>query len=427
MRNLDRRVGRRGLRPIGRVVLAGAVAAAVVMALAAPSMASAGTIGPSHPSTGWAGKTFTAGATPSPAACTSVTCDYFTLDVAVPSSYWATHTGHATVSICWGDASDNFALYVSRAGGSAQSSSTSEAVSITDPSGSYSVTVVPKLVTASGYSGAASFSAATKPQPNPTGGGGSGSSGSGSGSGGSGGGSGSGGSGGGSGSGGSGGGASGGGSGSGGSGGGGGTGRSGGGASGGGSGSTNVPIPITYHPGPTVVGGSSSQGGLFPVPSAGIFHYTGPYHFTPPFTFGGKGKLHPVSSKAQRPAPQPQANSANNPGGTTSVSKGNQPARPARIVAAPASSSPGTIPSIVWILIPVVLIIIAAAGAVSMEPARVSRGRPGQASPPRSSDRPVVMVPPGPLVLLGFAVRRLARAVLNVAGNLFGGAEERSS
>ena len=42
-------------------------------------------------------------------------------------------------------------------------------------------------------------------------------------------------------------------------------------------------------------------------------------------------------------------------------------------------------------------------------------------------DRPVVMVPPGPLVLLGFAVRRLARAVLNVAGNLFGGAEERSS
>ena len=404
MRNLDRGVGRRGPRPIGRVVLAGAVAAAVVMALAAPSMASAGTIGPSHPSTGWAGKTFTAGATPSPAACTSVTCDYFTLDVAVPSSYWATHTGHATVSISWGDASDNFDLYVSRAGGSAQSSSTSEAVSMTDPSGSYTVTVVPKLVTASGYSGAASFSAATKPQPNPTGGGGSGSGGSGSGSGGSGGGSGSGGSGGGSGS-----------------------GGSGGGASGGGSGSTNVPIPITYHPGPTVVGGSSSQGGLFPVPSAGIFHYTGPYHFTPPFTFGGKGKLHPVSSKAQRPAPQPQANSANNPGGTTSVSKGNQPARPARIVAAPASSSPGTIPSIVWILIPVVLIIIAAAGAVIMEPDRVSQGRPGQASPPRSSDRPVVMVPPGPLVLLGFAVRRLARAVLNVAGNLFGGAEERSS
>ena len=95
--------------------------------------------------------------------------------------------------------------------------------------------------------------------------------------------------------------------------------------------------------------------------------------------------------------------------------------------AAPASSSPGTIPSIVWILIPVVLIIIAAAGAVIMEPDRVSQGRPGQPSPPRSSDRPVVMVPPGPLVLLGFAVRRLARAVLNVAGNLFGGAEERSS
>jgi hypothetical protein len=39
----------------------------------------------------------------------------------------------------------------------------------------------------------------------------------------------------------------------------------------------------------------------------------------------------------------------------------------------------------------------------------------------------VVMVPPGPLVLLGFAVRRLVRAVLNVAGNLFRGAEERSS
>jgi hypothetical protein len=97
------------------------------------------------------------------------------------------------------------------------------------------------------------------------------------------------------------------------------------------------------------------------------------------------------------------------------------------VVAAPSASSPATIPSIVWILIPAVLIVIAAAGAVIMEPDRSAEGARGQASPTASADRPVIMVPSGPLVVLGFAVRRVARAVLNVAGNLFGGAEEHTS
>jgi len=391
---------------IGRIILTGVVAASMSVALALPGWASSGSIGPSNSSTSWSGKTFTAGATPSPAACTSVTCDYFTLSVAVPSSYWTDHDGHATVSIHWGSSSDNFDLYVSRAGSSASSSSTSEAVSITDPSGTYTVTVVPKLVTASGYSGSASFSAVSKPQPKPTGGG----------SGGGGGGSGSGGSGRGSGGGKAGGGKTGRSSGSGGAGRAGGT----GGGIGGGGATGQGPGIFPYQPGPSVAGGYS-PGGLYPVPASGVFHYGGPYHFAPPFSFGGPGGLHPVSRPSQQHSATGHINPAN-PGGTVNVpDKPRGQGRAARIQAAPASSHPARIPDFVWVLIPAVLILLAGAGAVVFEPEERKTAPNEEGAAARTADRPVILIPPGPLVLLGFGIRRVARAVMNVAGGLFGG------
>ena len=155
-------------------VLATAVVVALMLGLATAGYAaspSSGSIGPSDPSDGWAGKVFALGSTPLPGLCNHDTCDYYDLTVAVSSGYWNDHTGSASVSISWGSATDNFDLYVYKAGQLVKSStqvvSTSEGVTLSGPSGGYQVLVVPVLVTDSGYSGSARFSSQKKPPPPP--------------------------------------------------------------------------------------------------------------------------------------------------------------------------------------------------------------------------------------------------------------------
>lgn len=176
-------------------VLVTAAAAAVVLAIGGIGQAASprsGSIGPSDPSDGWAGKHFALGSVPLPGLCNQETCDYFDLTVAVSSEYWDSHTGSASISISWPSSTDNFDLYVFRGGkllkSSTQPLSNSEAVSLSSPSGGYEVRVVPVLVTDSGYSGFAKFASKKKPPPppppSPPGGGGGGGGGNGGGSGG---------------------------------------------------------------------------------------------------------------------------------------------------------------------------------------------------------------------------------------------------
>jgi len=147
---------------------------AVVLGMAGVGQAaspSSGAIGPSDPTDSWAGKFFALASTPSPKLCNKDACDYFDLSVGVSPSYWNDHTGTASVAISWKDSADNFDLYVYKGDQLVKSStqllSTSEAVSISKPSGAYQVLVVPVLVTNSGYSGSAKFSSQTKPKPPP--------------------------------------------------------------------------------------------------------------------------------------------------------------------------------------------------------------------------------------------------------------------
>lgn len=152
------------------------VAFAFVLTLGAASAASAaspasGTVSDSSRSVSWQGASYVAGTVPSAAACTASLCDHYSLNVSVASSYWDSHSGSVTVAISWPDASDNFDLYVSGHGGtrsSARSGTRTEAVTLTEPYGTYSVTVVPALVTSSGYSGSATLSAVATPPPTTT-------------------------------------------------------------------------------------------------------------------------------------------------------------------------------------------------------------------------------------------------------------------
>src|SRR5436190_1281932 len=150
-----------------RQVFAALAAGAIVVAFAATGNAaspSSGSVGPSSHSTSWTGQSYAAGTTPGPAACTptDTLCDHYSLSVNADASYWKTHKGSVSISIGWGDGSNNFDLYVysggSQVGASARSSGTSEGVSISNPVRTYQVVVVPKKVLNSGYSGHASFS-----------------------------------------------------------------------------------------------------------------------------------------------------------------------------------------------------------------------------------------------------------------------------
>ncbi|HEV8421356.1 MAG TPA: hypothetical protein VGR13_08385 [Actinomycetota bacterium] len=157
-----------------RRALVTAAAAAVILGTAGVGHAASppsGSIGPSDPSDSWAGKHFALGSVPLPGLCNQETCDYFDLTVSVPAGYWDSHTGRASISIGWPSSSDNFDLYVYKGGkllkSSTQALSTSEAVSLSNPGGTYEVRVVPVLVTDSGYSGSAKFSSEKKPPPPP--------------------------------------------------------------------------------------------------------------------------------------------------------------------------------------------------------------------------------------------------------------------
>jgi len=118
---------------------AAAAIAALVLGWAAPVFAaspSGGTVGPSHRSSSWDGKVFIAGSTPGPGVCPppdKVLCDHYALKVDVSQGYWNDHTGSVKVAISWSSSSNNFDLYVYRAGrqvaASASRSGRSEAVS----------------------------------------------------------------------------------------------------------------------------------------------------------------------------------------------------------------------------------------------------------------------------------------------------------
>ncbi|MGH3715072.1 MAG: hypothetical protein ACRDT4_16650 [Micromonosporaceae bacterium] len=130
-----------------------------------------GTVSPTAPEVTWQGATYAASAIVDPAACIGgVTCDEYALTVDVPASYWNDKVGGAEVSITWGDVSNDFDLYIYNAAGdtvasSAAGSTTSESAVIPSASGTYTVVVVPWLVTNSSYQGAAKFVSQAMPDP----------------------------------------------------------------------------------------------------------------------------------------------------------------------------------------------------------------------------------------------------------------------
>jgi hypothetical protein len=329
-----------GLR---RFALAGVLAGSLIAGLATPGWSAtpaSGTVGPSRTSFGWTGQTFAVGATADPSLCGSSgsLCDHMSVSVASTSAYWNAHTGNARIAISWGSSADNFDLYVDRAGklvgSSTSSSSTSESVTVPNPSGTYSVVVVPKLVADSGYHGSVSFSSrakpaapspkpSPKPSPNPTPA----------------------------------------------------PSPSGGGDPTGGGGiptalptalPTLVPTAVPTLPtGVPTIGGIPGGGGpdqpgaphVFPSAKGPIFRYHGPFHFKPPFTIGdspGKTVVPPGGSNLGGGGPvQP-------PGGTGG---GNT----AQVRSAAADPTHHGLPALLWVLLPVCVLLIIAIASVLFE------------------------------------------------------------
>jgi len=127
-------------------------------------------------SVSWSGGPYT-GATADPSACTTVTCDTYTLTVNVPSTFYAANPGYAVkVGITWASSTNDFDLYVNDASGntvcsSGDSNTTSgQASELADcgqlAAGTYTVQVVAFAVANSTYSGTATVA----PEPtSPTG------------------------------------------------------------------------------------------------------------------------------------------------------------------------------------------------------------------------------------------------------------------
>jgi hypothetical protein len=127
-------------------------------------------------SIGWSGGPYT-GATADPTACTTLTCDTYTLTVNVPDTFYAANPGYAVqVGITWADSTNDFDLYVNDSSGntvcsSGDSNTTSgKASELADcgqlAAGTYTVQVVAFAVANSTYSGTASVA----PEPtSPTG------------------------------------------------------------------------------------------------------------------------------------------------------------------------------------------------------------------------------------------------------------------
>ncbi|HXS72869.1 MAG TPA: hypothetical protein VN725_02410 [Rhodanobacteraceae bacterium] len=124
----------------------------------------------------WSGGPYT-GATADPAACTTLTCDTYTLTVNVPSTFYAANPGYAVkVGITWASSTNDFDLNVNDANGNTVCSSgnsnatTGQASELADcgqlAAGTYTVQVVAFAVANSTYSGTATVA----PEPiSPTG------------------------------------------------------------------------------------------------------------------------------------------------------------------------------------------------------------------------------------------------------------------
>jgi hypothetical protein len=176
------------------------------------------------------------------------------------------------------------------------------------------------------------------------------------------------------------------------------------------------------------VSGNSDPGGLVVVPNGPGFNYNGPYYFRPSFQFAGSGSRpsgkapvgqpqpgnpQPAAPKTQPASPQPQDNPK-------------QHVRAEPIVVSPASHTPIGVPSFLWVLLPIGLIVLAAVGALVFEPEGATEATaPGIAARAgTTTDARTVRPPPGPLVLLGFGVRRVFRGIAGIAGGLFGADDE---
>src|SRR5438270_567088 len=142
----------------------------VVLAIAFSSIASTPTSGTLNaPASGasssvtWGGGPYT-GATADPSACTSVTCDNYTLNVNVPSTFYSANPNYSVqVGINWSSNTNDFDLYVHDSSGnvvcsSGQGMTTSEAADCGQlASGTYSVQVVAFATVNATYAGNATL------------------------------------------------------------------------------------------------------------------------------------------------------------------------------------------------------------------------------------------------------------------------------
>lgn len=114
-------------------------------------------------SVNWNGGPYTA-ATPDPAACTTVNCDSYTLQVNVPATFYSANPNYVVqVGITWASNTNDFDLYVKDGSGntvcsSGQSTTTFEKADCGQlPSGTYTVQVVAFATANATYSGNASL------------------------------------------------------------------------------------------------------------------------------------------------------------------------------------------------------------------------------------------------------------------------------
>jgi hypothetical protein len=140
---------------------------------------SALTVSPTEPSTTWVGDTYSnvvdgsLDGCPAGADVDNAVCDHVILTVSVPAGYWDDHPGSVTISIGWDDPSNDFDLYLYQgdeqiAASEGQGTAT-ELLRVPDPSGDYEVRVVPRSVLESGYLGSITLASDTiTPSPTPT-------------------------------------------------------------------------------------------------------------------------------------------------------------------------------------------------------------------------------------------------------------------
>jgi hypothetical protein len=114
-------------------------------------------------SVSWSGGPYT-GATADPSACTTLTCDSYTLQVNVPATFYSSNPNYSVqVAINWASNTNDFDLYVKDGSGntvcsSGQSMTTSEQADCGQlPSGTYSVQVVTFAAVNATYAGVASL------------------------------------------------------------------------------------------------------------------------------------------------------------------------------------------------------------------------------------------------------------------------------